>query len=371
MAKKKTSKKTSKKISTKIDSAPQPNSELALSSFHTRLEQLEEEHKWLLKQIKRKRTELTNFLEQMRSIALEIVGRTQPIHQRLLEIDGEIHALFEEIFTTRKLGKQSRKKIEQVYRMLQAIGAISSKDDEDDEDLEEDWSEDGFGTETEDDSDFNFNFNYEGFDREDNAPPDRENSNDSSDLKQMRRSFLRLASIFHPDKVNNQENKEDYEEIMKEVNRAYEEGDMARLLELERQYEVDKSINIENASSSEIEKQCNRLEMDNKMLKTQYDNIKSELRWMRRTPEGDMVKEYRSLVREGFDPIQEMVSAAEHQIKEVEKIRNFVANFRDKKITIKDFLKGPDIGRKPTEEELEEMMEQLFSELITMHMDDF
>ena len=385
MAKKKTSTKTSKKASTKtstktrakIDSAHQGTSELALSSFHARFEQLEEEHQWLLKQIKRKRTELTNFLEQMRSIALEIVGRTQPIHQRLLEIDGEIHALFEEIFTTRKLGKQSRKKIEEVYRMLQMIGAISPKyeeddeDDEDDEDSEEDCSEDGFGSEREDDSDFNFNFNSDGFDREDNPPPDRGNSNASPDLKQMRRSFLRLASIFHPDKVSNQEKKEDYEEIMKEVNRAYEEGDMARLLELERQYEVDKSINIENASSTEIERQCDRLEMDNKMLKTQYDNIKSELRWMRRTPEGEMVKEYRSLVREGFDPIQEMVSAAEHQIKEVEKIRNFVANFRDKKITIKEFLKGPDIGRKPTEEELEEMMEQLFSELITIHMDDF
>ncbi|NER38791.1 MAG: J domain-containing protein [Oscillatoria sp. SIO1A7] len=354
-----------------MDSAPQGTSELALSSSHARLEQLEEEHQWLLKQIKRKRTELTNFLEQMRSIALEIVGRTQPIHQRLLEIDVEIHALFEEIFTTRKLGKQSRKKIEEVYRMLQKIGAISPKYDEDDEDLEEDWNEDGFGTEREDDSDFNFNFNSDGFDREDNAPPDRENSNDSPDLKQMRRSFLRLASIFHPDKVTNQDKKEDYEEIMKEVNRAYEEGDMARLLELERQYELDKSINLENASSTEVERQCDRLEMDNQMLKTQYDNIKSELRWMRRTPEGEMVKEYRSLVREGFDPIQEMVSAAEHQIQEMEKIRNFVANFRDKKITIKEFLKGPDIGRKPTEEELEEMMEQLFSELMTIHMDDF
>lgn len=34
---------------------------LGLSSFHERHRILEEEHQWLLKQIKRKRTELKNF----------------------------------------------------------------------------------------------------------------------------------------------------------------------------------------------------------------------------------------------------------------------------------------------------------------------
>jgi hypothetical protein len=47
---------------------PQETSELALSSFHARFEQLEEDRQWLLKQIKRKQTELRNFLEQMRSL---------------------------------------------------------------------------------------------------------------------------------------------------------------------------------------------------------------------------------------------------------------------------------------------------------------
>ena len=351
----------------KTKPAKQANSELAFSSFHARFEQLEGDHDWLLKQIKRKRKELTNFLEQMRSIALEIVQRSQPFHERLVELDREIHALFEDIFTTRKLGKQSRKKVEKVYRMLQMMGVLSPKDDEDEENSEDDWmNEEFFGSENDDDSEFNSGR----FDAEDNAPPDHEKTGASSDLKQMRRTFLRLAEIFHPDKVTNDENKEDYEEVMKEVNRAYEEGDMARLLEIERQYELDKSINIENASKSEIERQCDRLEKNNNMLKTQYESIKSELRWMRRTPEGEMVKEYRSLVREGYDPIEEMVSQAESQIKQVEEVRDFVADFRDKKITIKDFLKGPSFGR-PTEEEMEEMIEEFFAEMVRIQLDDF
>jgi hypothetical protein len=348
---------------------PKANSELALSSFHARFKQLEKDHEWLLKQIKRKRTELTNFLEEMRSIAVEILQRSRPFHERLVELDREIHSLFEEIFATRKLGKQSRKKVEKVYRMLQMMDVISAKRDEseeDEEDLEEDPTEEDFFGNDEDDSDFNSRFNSDRFDGEDNVPPKQ----DDSDLKQMRRTFLRLAATFHPDKVSNNENQQDYEEIMKEVNRAYEEGDMARLLEIERQYQIDKSINLDNASKSEMERQCDRLEIDNKLLANQYENIKSELRWMRRTSEGEMVKEYRSLVRQGFDPIEEVTSMAEHQIQQVEAVRDFVADFRDRKISIKDFLKGPSFAREPTEEEIQEIMEELFSAGVTIRIRD-
>ena len=362
-------KKSKKKTTQKTAPAPQTSSELALSSFHIRFEELEKDHQWLLKQIKRKQKELTNFLEQMREIAIEIAQQSRPFHERILELDGEIHSMFEEIFTTRKLGKQSRKKVEEVYKMLQMMGVISPKYDEVEEDLEEDSTEDEFG---DDDEDFNFNseFNSDRVNEEDNVPPDHNNSSVSSDLKEMRRTFLRLAEVFHPDKVSDGEVKGDYEEIMKEVNRAYQEGDMARLLEIERQYDLDKAVNIGDSSRSEIERKCDRLEMHNQLLKTQYENIKSELRWMRRTPEGEMVKEYRSLVRDGFDPIKIVVSTAEEHVKKVEEMRDFVADFRDKKITIKDFLKGPSFGRKPTEEEIQEMMEELFSGIV-IHMDDF
>ena len=88
---------------------------LALSQLHIRLEFLEKEHKSLLKQIKRKRTELNNFVEQMRSLATEIFHQATPHFQKMAELDRDIHALFDEIFTTRKFGKQTIKNIEAVY----------------------------------------------------------------------------------------------------------------------------------------------------------------------------------------------------------------------------------------------------------------
>ena len=154
---------------------PQPTSDLALSSFHARFEQLEKDHQWLLKQIKRKQTELRNFLEQMRSIAIEIVQRSEPFHQKIVQLDREIHGLFKEIFAPRKFGKQSRHKIEKTYRMLQMIGAISRKQDPAQEDSEEDRTEEEFfPPDSENDSDFNSEFNSEPFDQEDNSPPNHE-----------------------------------------------------------------------------------------------------------------------------------------------------------------------------------------------------
>lgn len=348
----------------KTKTAPQPNTYLALSSFHLRFDELQKDHQWLLKQIQKKRKELNNFLEQMQKIAVEIIQQTQPFHKELIELDQEIHALFAEIFETRKLGKKTQKEVKVIYRRLQMLGIISpkKKHNSNDEDEAEDKNADKSAKDDEDD-DFNFGFDGDYFNQENNPPPDHDKSKASGDLKQMRRTFLRLAEVFHPDKVNNQENQEHYTEVMKEINRAYEEGDLARLLEIERQYQVGQSIDLANASSSEIERQCDRLEQDNQLLENQYENLKSELRWMRATPEGEMVKSYRAIKKEGLNPIDYMVADAKRHIEELANVRTFVKDFRDKKITIKEFLDGPVSARDNAEDDLDAMIQQALQEL--------
>lgn len=96
------------------DSPTSPS--LALSSLHFRLQALEEEHQWLLKQIGRKRNELKKFLDQMRSLATEIFQRGQPLYEKLTDLDREIHALFDEILTARKLGQQTKKAFSEFTR---------------------------------------------------------------------------------------------------------------------------------------------------------------------------------------------------------------------------------------------------------------
>ena len=71
-----------------------------------------------------------------------------------------------------------------------------------------------------------------------------------------------------------------------------------------------------------------------------------------------MVKEYRAGQKQGVDALGELTRELDAQIKQIERIRNFVRDFRDKKMTISEFLNGPEDSVKE-EEILEMMLEEL------------
>ena len=347
-------------MSTQAATAATANS-LALSSFHIRLEALEKEHQWLLKQIKKKRTEQKNFLEQMRSVATEIHSRCTPCFQEMASLDEEIHSVFDEILTKRKLGKQTRKNIEQVYRSLQVAGIISVKFNPSEGDTLEDFFEMEEEENNFSDSKNEESYTYEGSEQQyQQAQPDFSSATRNSESKKIRQTFLRLAEIFHPDKVTDSDIQMHHTEIMKEINKAYQDGDLARLLEIERLHQVEESFSIN--SEDDLTRQCNKLEQHNEFLKNQYENLKGELRLAKNTNEGQMVSGYRKAVKEGIDPINQTVEQIESEIEVISSICNFIKDFRDKKITIKDFLAGPPVLQQRNQEIIDELFEEMFGE---------
>ncbi|MDZ7962366.1 MAG: J domain-containing protein [Aulosira sp. DedQUE10] len=331
---------------------------LALSELHIHLEVLEKEHQSLLKQIKRKRTELNNFVERMRSLATEIFHRATPKIQEMTDLDREIHALFDEIFTTRKLGKQTKKNIKLLYRNLQLAGIISPKIDREQEDPELD--------ELFENSEQQDNFDQETAEhRHQHWETQAETASNSAmrkdESRKIRQTFLRLAEIFHPDKVTDSETQMYHTEIMKEINKAYQEGDLARLLEIERQHELGESI--DNNSEDDLTRRCKTLEQQNQILKNQYENLKRELRQAKHTPEGAMVADHRKAAKIGVDSISVMLETIESQMNIVTEIRDFVKDFKEQKITIQDFLNGPGILHDLNQEIMADILEQMLSEL--------
>ena len=329
---------------------------LALSDLHLQLEGLEKEHQSLLKQIKKKRTELNNFVEKMRSLATEVFHRVSPNMKTMAELDAEIHALFAEILTTRKLGKQTQKNIESLYRSLQMGGIISYKpiEEEDDDELDELFEND--------DSEENHQRRRQFWEAEGDSESPTVARTDES--RKVRQTFLRLAEIFHPDKVKDNETQMTHTEIMKEINKAYQEGDLARLLEIERKYEVGETI--DNNSEDDLSRKCKNIEQQNQILKNQYEKLKQELRLVKNTPEGSMVADYKKAAKQGIDCIELMLETVQSQTKIVAEIRDFVQNFKDKKITIKEFIAGPDILRSMRQDMMEELMEKMMEEFEDM-----
>ncbi|MFN6034516.1 MAG: molecular chaperone DnaJ, partial [Dolichospermum sp.] len=166
--------------------------------------------------------------------------------------------------------------------------------------------------------------------------------------------------IFHPDKVKDNETQMTHTEIMKEINKAYQEGDLARLLEIERKYEVGEII--DNNSENDLSRKCKTIEQQNEILKNQYEKLKQELRLVKNTPEGTMVADYKKATKQGVDCIALMLETMQTQIKMVAEIRDFVQDFKDKKITIKEFLAGPESLRSTQEDMMEELLEKMMEE---------
>ena len=331
---------------------------LALSELHILAESLEKEHQWLLKQIKRKRTELKNFVEQMRSVATQTFHRGAPVFQQLMEIDKEIHTLFEEILTGRKMGKKTRQYVLEIYQQLQFSGMVSPKSmDEDEEESPE--LDELFETQEGQENFFQDFATESGEERQDFFSESTRNK----DSKKIRQTFLRLAEIFHPDKVTDSETQMRHTEIMKEINRAYQEGDLARLLEIEQQQDA-KEI-IDSNSESDLSRKCKKLEQHNEFLKNQYENLKQELRLAKNTPEGGMVADYRKAAKTGIDPIEQMLTEVEEQMQMVQEIRDFVKNFRDKKVSVKEFLRGPECLRNLRQSAMEELLEEMLGIKLT------
>jgi len=339
------------KSAKKKPTANSQTNELALSPLQEQIEALKQDQQWFLKQIKRKRTEFENLVEQMQEISRQMFQQCAPVVQKMMERDREIHQLFAEVFEKRKMGKKSTKKVRKIYESLQRDGIISPEPSEADaetnafaDSFSEDFSEESSDGETHQK------------DQETPTPTDDPPANQ----RKIRETFLRLASHFHPDKVTDSETQTEYTAIMQEMNKAYQEGNFAKLLEIERRHDEKEAIAVADDDESSSEKRRLKLTRENELLKEQYEEIKEELRYLRRTPEGQAVTDYRRATKEGFDPITDVVEEAESQLETITTIRDFVRDFRDKKITIQDFLEGPDLGITITEEDLEAMLEEMF-----------
>ncbi|OIP78457.1 MAG: molecular chaperone DnaJ [Oscillatoriales cyanobacterium CG2_30_44_21] len=304
--------------------------ELGISDLRARLNFLEKENSKLIKQIETNRTKLKNFNESIKDIGIQIAQRVAPLREKMHELDNQIHAVFQEVLTGRKLGKKSRKDIESVYHALQYDGVISPQHlPMESEDFEDDQQDD-----SDDKNDWQ---HHRGHSHqqvlEDIPKPDRE------ELKKIRQLFLRLADSFHPDKVTDPAEKEYRTEIMKEINLAYQDGDLARLLAIEKQQEL--GAIIDRDCSDDLNRHCAKVEAENAYLQEQLETLKRQLKMTKKSEQGEITAAFKKISKYGGDPIADALKEAKTQISLVEQMYQFVVDFRDRRITIKEFLRGP------------------------------
>ena len=312
--------------------------QLSLGRPPERLAGLLRAQKQLLARIARKKKELARFDEQARSLANDLAAGVGPLVSACSALDEEIHGLFAKLLAPGRLAARSRKQVERLYRTLQNDGFLTSHDAVGADDGD-DWpggQDDGDGA-------------Y------DEPPPHATGGfraprpGGKGPIESIRGIYRRLAKAIHPDKVQDEAERARRTEIMKDVTRAYGDGDLARLLEIERLW----SVSAEPATATDdLAQRCEAQERTNAELRAQLRGIDAKLRVARRSPHGDLVRHRRS----GGDPVGDLIADARTEHDSLTGVRDHVLAFERGSLSLADFLAGP--GAADERDDLDALLRQ-------------
>lgn len=291
---------------------------LQLQTPHEQLSALRQEHERLLGKVAARKKKLHALFEELRDVGSQIASQLEPLHIEYHALDQAIHAAFAELLQP---GRQSRRHYNQiigVYQMLQNDGMItpSAADtpEAEEEPFEPPASAGGFTA---------------------------RRPSDHGPVESLRDLYRRLAGAIHPDKVQDEDEKARRTEAMKEVTRAYGDGDLARLLEIERNWRTSDDVPARTDAQG-IEERCAGLEQINRELRAQLAALDGELRQIRRSPRGRMASDLKRSRQHGGDSLADLTEEARGDLARLREIRDFVYAFRDGQISLARFLAGPE-----------------------------
>ncbi len=323
-----------------------------------RLQQLRREHERLLKDIAKKKALFASTLNAARDAEMALEMRMAPLRDGISQATREIREIFD-FFTGPKspLTAKNAAKVRKLYRQLMPPEDQATFEDED---FEEDPDHDP------DDAEHESNRREARTRRE--APDHKKRDiatatkpHEASDSL-LRTLFRKLAVALHPDKVQKVSQKDERTRIMKEVTRAYETSDLAKLLELDRIWLGGSPTSTDPEFATRIE---DSLDTSNRDLRKQLRTLTEELKDLKRSVPGMI----RVPGRRG-PPVSEadlVVSDMTRAFGLLSQIREFAVRFKQGSIPLATFLRGPNIEPDllgDDESEFDEVLESMIREVV-------
>ncbi len=285
---------------------------------------LKERERWL-RDVQRKKLALEQLAGRAQESANLVMEKLAPFVARHEAIAAELSKLFDELLAPGRLSASARKKVARVRRILQERGAL---------DLEPcSFSPDGddcaagppFTADAEPEPVQDAPHAGHGA-REVASAPQRGQGPGREALREL---FRRLARDLHPDHAQHDQERERRTEAMKQITQAYQDGDLARLIELEKAWRADEQL---PAGGEENEARCREIERTIRELRSQANEPRRELRRIK----------YSSAATALDTRVDLLIAQGEVELREFESIRDLVRSFRDGEITLARFLQGPE-----------------------------
>lgn len=302
------------------DQEPSRALTLRLSPARQRLSTLEREHERLLREIKKKKLARDASEDTARDAARAFDARLGPLREALCAAATEVQSIF-----TSLLGSDSRLNRRDKARVRRTYGHLLVERDAPDEsasgEAEHDPHRGAAGQRRVPEGDAGYS-----------APKPKDQG-----PCLLRSLFRKLALALHPDKEQDPTQRAALTSVMKEVTRAYEIGDVARLVELERSWLAALPCDPEAG----LERQTEQLLQANQELRRQLRALSAELKSLRDSVLA--LGPLRGTRGKGTgDGAQEwLLAELERELLEMQVLRDFARGFLSGDVSLSEFLLGP------------------------------
>jgi hypothetical protein len=341
-AKRRTEKKPARPVTTALRLQPPSEALAALMRERSRL----------LKAIAKKQLELEQARERERVVAETLFERMQPLVSEHAALQQEIRTLFDALLAEGRLSRTARKKVAEVFHILNESGEL-----------------DPFTSSADDEASDAPDFDFDPFDdfAPGSSPPPSHNVSSAKHTggqpghESLRGLFRRLAVALHPDLVQDEHEHARRTEVMKDVTRAYEEGNLARLIEIEQLFLGGQDT---RGNASADASKCTELERAVAALRSQQKSIAAEIKTLRSSsPLAAVFGRRRVKPEEQAEQLDAIVASASEELEPLRQTRDFVRAFSERKITLTEFLRGPTSLRADEFDLAEAMLEFVFRDL--------
>ena len=296
------------------------------SPAQLRLEALQQEHERLLRDITKKRATREVVERDARDAASALAARVMPLREAYFATLRELRQIFDGLLgQDSHLSKRDKARVRRLYvRLVPELWPDAGDAAEGDVD-------DGEGRGAPPWDEAEARGGEAGYSA---SKPDEKNTG------VLRALFRKLAIALHPDKVRDDEQREVLTGVMKEVTRAYENGDVARLVEIERTWlarvpEADRE--------GDTERRITELLSANKELRRQLRTLTAELKELKQSMPGMAAPRRRGAASKAVRAeLDEMVEQMERELSALRKMRDFARSFTNDEMSVTEFLLGPE-----------------------------
>jgi hypothetical protein len=315
-------------------SVPDPPGALALhrSPAQLRLLALQKEHERLLREIGKKKAACEVTEQAARDAASTLESRVRPMREAFQAAIHQLRTIFATLLgDASRLNRRDKARVRRLYMDLlpdlafetePRTGAQAASEDDftgqdgapfgANERVVDDGSESGYSA----------------------SKPSEKNAS------LLRALFRRIAVALHPDKVQDPEQRETLTTVMKEVTRAYEMGDVARLVEIERTWLAAAPL---TEQQDDLELRLAQLLQANKELRRQLRTLSAELKDLKQSVPGLDARRGRGgrVQDTAGAQVERFVQDMEREVGQLQGLRDFAQSFLDDEISLAEFLLGP------------------------------